>query len=93
MMADILDNGIVDFNANVTIGRFAWKFLAIYTTCGSAYTAFSRSGSHDGHRFPKIEVFILVCWASAHLLTALAMYRYAYDASRTFQPSWTSVFG
>lgn len=92
-MADTLDNGTVDFNANVTIGRFAWKFLIICTTYGSVDTALSRFGSHDGHGVPKTEVFTLVCWASAHLLTALAMYRYAYDTSRTFQPSWTNVFG
>lgn len=92
-MADILDNGIVDFQANLNLGRFAWKVLIICTMCSSGKIGSKRFGSYDGHGVPKTVVLTVVLWASAHLLTTLAMYKYAYDTSRTFQPSWTNVFG
>lgn len=92
-MADILDNGIVDFQANLTLARFAWKVFIICTMCSSWKIGSKRFGSYDGHGVPKTIVLTVVLWASAHLLTTLAMYKYAYDTSRTFQPSWTNVFG
>lgn len=82
-MVAVLENGVVDFYANATSKKWTWMVLVTRNQFANV----------DRHGIPEPVRVTLALRASAHLVTALAMYGVGHDPSQTFKPSWTDVLG
>lgn len=83
-MVAVLENGVVDFYANATSKKSTWV-VGLITR--------NQFANVDRYGILKPVRVTLALWASAHLMTALAMYGITHDPSQTFKTSWTDVLG
>ncbi|OHE91490.1 hypothetical protein CORC01_13223 [Colletotrichum orchidophilum] len=92
-LAVIEENGIIHFNTNGSRNRWAWKIGLVLWTLEISRWARNHLTTSNRYGIPKPVDIILPLWAGAHVVVALAMFRFAYDPSRTYKPAWTDVLG
>ncbi|TDZ33463.1 hypothetical protein C8035_v011919 [Colletotrichum spinosum] len=92
-LATVMDSGLVDFHGKGVVRSFGWKILWVISQVAWALIIRDFATGADRHGIPRPVTATLVMWATAHLLVAMGMFKFAHDPTQTYKPSWTDVLG